>query len=252
VRPTGSPRLIRSRARGGTFLSGRPTLLLALFAAACGGEISGAERGEEVFESSDLSPSDLNVFSCATCHGADQGPGPTDGLPGYRLFGVAARTRFWGDDYRVLRDAVDACLVFFMKGEPLAGEDDDFHALYEYLVSISPDQAAGDPYPFTVVENVADLPRGDADRGGEVFQRACRGCHGEAFSADGSILREQVNLPGVTETYGEDFPGIEPSLVVIEKVRHGRFFDIGGDMPLFSEEALSDDDLGALLAYLEL
>ena len=56
----------------------------------------------------------------------------------------------------------------------------------------------------------------------------------------------------ITETYPEDFPGVDPSLVVIEKVRHGRFFNIGGEMPLFSEEALSDDDLGALLSYLEL
>jgi thiosulfate dehydrogenase len=230
----------------------RAAACFAVLAAACGGEISGAERGEEVFESSGLSPSDLNVFSCATCHSADEGAGPTDGPPGYRMFGVAARTRYWGDDYARLRDAVDACLVFFMKGEPLADDDDDFHALYEYLVSITPDGAAGEPYPFTVVENVADVPRGDPGRGGEVYQRACQRCHGEAFSADGSILRDEVNLPGVTADYPEDFPGVEPSLVVIEKVRHGRFFDIGGEMPPFSEEAMSDDDLGALLSFLEL
>ncbi len=227
-------------------------LALLLAAAACGGEISGAERGEEVFGSSDLSPSDLNVFACSTCHTADEGAGPTDGTPGYRMFGVAARSRFWGDDYGVLEDAVNACLVFFMKGDPLVPEEDDFHALYEYLISITPEGASDEPYPFTVVENVEDVPRGDAGRGEEVYQRACRRCHGEAFSADGSILREEVNLPGVTEEYGEDFPGVEPSLVVIEKVRHGRFFDIGGEMPLFSQEALSDGDLGALLAYLEL
>ena len=232
----------------------RPTgaALGLVLAAACGGEISGAERGEEVFGSRGLSPSELNVFSCASCHTADEGPGPTDGLPGYRLFGVAARTRLWGDDYGVLKDAVDACLVFFMKGEPLAGEDEDFHALYEYLVSITPDGSADEPYAFTVVENVADVPRGDAGRGEDVYRVACQGCHGAAFSADGSILREEVNLPGVTAEYAELFPGVEPSLVVIEKVRHGRFFDIGGDMPLFSTEAMSDADLGALLAFLEL
>lgn len=230
----------------------RACVALLALAAACGGEISGAERGEELFGSSELSPSDLNVFSCATCHSADEGAGPTDGSPGYRLFGAAARTRYWGDDYAVLRDAVDACLVFFMKAEPLAAEDEDFHALYEYLLSITPDGAPEDPYPFTVIENVADVARGDPGRGEEVYQRACGRCHGDAFSAGGSILREEVNLPGVTADYPADFPGVEPSLVVIEKVRHGRFFDIGGEMPLFSEEALSDDDLGALLAFLEL
>lgn len=229
----------------------RPAVLL-LALAACGGDVSGAERGEEVFGSSDLSPSDLNVFSCATCHTAEEGAGPTDGAPGYRLFGVAARTRYWGDDYALLKEAVDACLVFFMKGDPLVPEDEDAHALYEYLLSITPDGAADEPYDFTVVENVSDVPRGDAGRGAEVYEVACRRCHGEAFSADGSILRDEVNLPGVTADYGEEFPGVEPSLVVIEKVRHGRFFDIGGEMPLFSTEAMSDEDLGALLSFLEL
>lgn len=230
----------------------RRGLALLLAAAACGGEISGAERGAEVFESTDLSPSDLNVFSCATCHTADEGAGPTDGHPGYRMFGVAARTRYWGEDYGLLKDAVSACLVFFMKGEPLDPEAEDFHALYEYLLSITPDGAPGEPYAFTVVEDVVDVPRGDAGRGEAVYARSCQHCHGQAFSADGSILREEVNLPGVTETYPQEFPGVEPSLVVIEKVRHGRFFGVGGEMALFSEEALSDDDLGDLLAYLEL
>lgn len=233
-------------------MSGRALAAALGLVAACGGEISGAERGAELFESRSLSPSDLNVFTCATCHSAEPGDGPSDGEPGYRLFGAAARARYWGEDYAVLRDAVDACLVFFMKAEPLAPDDEDFHALYEYLLSITPDGAGDQPFPFTVVENVADVARGDAGRGEEVYRRACQECHGAAFSADGSILRTEVNLPGVAEHYPHEFPGVEPSLVVIEKVRHGRFFDIGGDMPLFSLEALSDDDLGALLAYLEL
>ena len=41
--------------------------------------------------------------------------------------------------------------------------------------------------------------------------------------------------------------GASPRLVVIEKVRHGQFFGVGGNMPLFSREAMSDADLGALL-----
>jgi thiosulfate dehydrogenase len=225
--------------------------LVALLAA-CGGEVSGADRGEELFESTSLSPSSLNVFACSTCHSAEAGDDLSGGAAGYRLYGSALRPRFWGDEYDALREAVDACLLFFMKAEPLEPDDDDFHALYEYLVSVSPDDAPSDPLPFTVVENVADVERGDAGRGEEVYARSCAACHGDAFSADGSILRSEVNLPGVTADYPNLFPGIDPSLVVIEKVRHGRFFNIGGDMPLFSQEALSDEDLGALLSYLEL
>lgn len=228
--------------------------LLALLAAgACSSEISGAERGEELFSSTSLSPSSLNVFSCSTCHTADTGDSVSDGEAGYRLFGATRRTRFWGGDYDSVREAVDACLDFFMKRrDPLDPEEDDFHALYEYLLSISPDEAPTDPLPFTVVENVVDVERGDPGRGAEVYERSCNHCHGAAGTAAGSILRTEINLPGITETYGDLFPGVDPSLVVIEKVRHGRFFNVGGDMPLFSQEALSNEDLGALLAYLEL
>jgi thiosulfate dehydrogenase len=225
---------------------------LSLVPAACTTEIPGAQRGAELFASTELSPSDLNRFSCATCHdpAADApqvGPGA-----GYGLYGVTRRAPYWGGERLTLREAVDDCLVFFMKGDPLDVESDDAHALYDYLVSISPDGAPDQPLPFTVVENVTDVARGDAARGEVVYDGACRRCHGAAFSADGSILDKTVNLPGVTANYADDFPGVDPSLVVIEKVRHGRFFDIGGDMAPFSRQAMSDQDLGALLEYLQL
>jgi thiosulfate dehydrogenase len=230
-----------------------PLLLAGLLSSACGGEISGAERGQELFHSTSLSPSSLNRFSCAVCHETGPGQTPTSGPAGYRLHGAVARTRYWGGDYTSLRDATDACLVFFMRGDPLDPAQEDFHALYEFLLELSPPDASSEPYPFTVVENVADVPRGDAGRGEEVYAAACRRCHGEAFtSGTGSILRVPVPLPGVADTYPAEFPGVDPSLVVIEKVRHGRFFGIGGEMPLYSLEAMSDGDLGALLEYLEL
>ena len=46
-------------------------------------------------------------------------------------------------------------------------------------------------------------------------------------------------------------PG-EARFAVVEKLRHGRFFNIGGVMPLYSLEALSDQDVADLLAYLGL
>lgn len=238
----------------------RRAALLLLALAACGGEISGADRGKELFRSTSLSESDLNVFSCADCHSTGEGDHPSGGLPGYRMPGVAMRPLFWGDEYATLRDAIEPCRVYFMKGDRVEPEDladyyesDDLHALYEYLLELSPPGSSDEPYPFTVVEQVADVERGDAAAGEAIYERSCEGCHGVAHAdADGSILRETVNLPEVTETYDTDFPGVDPSLVVIEKVRHGRFFNIGGDMPLFSLEALTDAQLGDLLAYLEL
>ena len=51
---------------------------------------------------------------------------------------------------------------------------------------------------------------------------------------------------------GERLPGAEATRLIIEKVRHGQFFGVGGNMPLFSTEALKDEDLGAILTYLGL
>lgn len=231
----------------------RAVALAALVASGCTGEISGVERGEELFTSPSLSPSSLNVFACATCHSVEPGDTVSGGLPGYRLSGVPSRPTYWGGDYDLLREAVNACLVFFMKGEPLDPDSDDFHALYEYLLSLGDLGGPTEALPFTVVENIVDVPRGDRSAGEAVYMRSCQFCHGDAHtSGAGSILRIPVPLPGIVETYPSLFPGVDPSLVIIEKVRHGRFFSIGGEMPLFSLEALSDDELGALLSYLEL
>ena len=40
--------------------------------------------------------------------------------------------------------------------------------------------------------------------------------------------------------------------VVIEKIRHGRFFNIGGVMPLYSTEVMTDQDIADIAAYLGL
>jgi thiosulfate dehydrogenase len=250
VRPTGSPPEASRPGSRRSPLGGRALGLVVL--AACGGEISGAERGAELFESTSLSPSEDNRFACATCHSPEAGARPSDGDPGYRLHGAINRPSYWGGDYDRLEDAVDACLRLFMRGAQLDPEAEDFHALYEYLLEISPPEAPAEPFPLTIVENVVDVERGDAGRGAEVYDASCRVCHGAAFSGDGSILEGQYDLPAVTAGYDSMFPGVDPSLVVIEKVRHGRFFEIGVDMPLFTLEAMSDEDLGALLAYLEL
>ena len=231
----------------------RFVLILPMVLAACTSEISGAERGEELFRSTSVSPTDLNVFTCATCHETDEGAALTGGgLSGYNLHGVANRAPYWGGDRATLRDAVDACLVFFMKAPELDPDSADTRAIFDYLQSISPADAPSEPLEFSVIETIVDVERGDAARGETVFEEACERCHGAAFTANGSILRIEYNLPEITESYPQDFPGVDPSLVVIEKIRHGRFFDIGGDMPLFSVEAMSDADIGALLTFLDL
>ncbi len=232
----------------------RAALVLAALAAACTQEVPAAERGGELFRDPSLADSEFNTgVSCATCH---QTTGTPDGDridPGYSLYGVAARSAYWGDTVHNLAEAVNSCLVYFMRGRALDETSEDARALYEYLLSITPDGSPSDPLPVTIVENVAAVPLGDEAAGEMVFRKACSRCHGAAHSGNGNITDPEIILPEYAiDNYPTDFPGIPPGLLVIEKIRHGRFFDIGGYMPLYSIEALTDQQIGDLLAFLGL
>ena len=230
-------------------------LALALLGVGCGGEepVAAADFGEQLFRDARLSDSDFNDFSCATCHSTEPAPGDGKQYAGYSLHDSAFRASWWGGYETRLLDAVNVCYVNFMRGvTPLSEDEPKGRALYEYLVRISPNRDAP-ALPFTVVKDILEVPpRGSAERGAEVYRAACLECHGELHSGNGRITTSASILPEVTSEYAEVFPGVAPSLIVTEKVRHGRFFGVGGTMPLYSREALSDEDLGALLAYLGL
>jgi thiosulfate dehydrogenase len=224
---------------------------VALLLAGCG-PTPAAEYGEELFGDAKLSDSKYNTFSCATCHAATATPPAGRLYPGLSLHDVASRPHWWGGYETSLLDAVNFCYTAFMRGTtPLAPEDPKSRALYEYLASLSPD-ASAPAQPFTLVKDIADVPRGNATRGAEVYTAACQDCHGAAHTGKGRLTPLAPVLPEVSQEYGELFPGVSPGLVFIEKVRHGRFFGVGGNMPPYSQEALSDPDLGALLAFLGL
>ena len=108
---------------------------------------------------------------------------------GYTLRDSAFRPSWWGGYETNLLDAVNFCYVNFMRGvSPLTPEDPKSRALYEYLVSISPD-AKAPALPFTVVKDIGDLPRGSTTRGAEVYRAACQTCHGETHSGKGRLTR---------------------------------------------------------------
>ncbi|MDY7230077.1 c-type cytochrome [Hyalangium rubrum] len=229
-------------------------LVAGLWVAGCGGSgaTPAADYGEELFQDSRLSESQFNSFSCATCHATTATPEPGRMNAGYALHNVASRPNWWGGYETRLLDAVNFCYVNFMRGvTPLAPEDPKSRALYEYLVRLSPDPEAA-ALPLTVVKDITDVPRGDIGRGGEVYRAACQTCHGELHTGKGRIAANASVLPEVVGDYDALFPGVPKQLVVIEKVRHGQFFGVGGNMPPYSREALSDADLGALLTYLGL
>ncbi|NOK35627.1 c-type cytochrome [Corallococcus exercitus] len=236
-------------------LRGGVAALLVGVLAGCGGEAeprAAADFGEELFQDARLSESTFNRFSCATCHvTTPEAPaGRMDS--GHSLYNVAARPGWWGGYETHLLDAVNFCYVNFMRGvTKLEAEDPRSRALYEYLSRISPD-AQAPALPFTVVKDIQDVPRGEVARGEAVYRAACQSCHGATHTGEGRLTELASLLPEVTQDYDRLFPGIPHAQVVIEKVRHGQFFGVGGNMPPYSTEALSDADLGALLTYLGL
>lgn len=208
--------------------------------------IAAADLGQHLFHAPGFSGSRFNAFACGTCH-ADEPDDPTL-RSGYSLVGSAFRPTYWGGYETRLIDAVSFCLVFFMRGETLDPADPRGRALYEYLVRISPDPEPA-ALPLTVVANITAVDRGDARRGAEVWDEACAVCHGAPHTGRGRISELASVVPETSIEFADRI-GANPDLVLVEKVRHGQFFGVGGNMPLFSLEALPDEDLGALLAYL--
>lgn len=224
-----------------------PTIALAAFLLAGCPPPTGVQVGERIFNDPRLADSEFNSFSCATCHSVDDA---TDGPRiGVTLKNVVGRPTWWGGQSPRLLDAVNFCNVFFMRGAPLDPSDPRARALYEYVVSISP-EATSPEMPLTVVENVTTVARGDPRRGEDVFNASCRVCHGAPRTGIGRINELASIVPDASIEFAvaNDF---DPELVIVEKIRHGQFFAVGGNMPMFTREALSDEDLGALMGFLD-
>lgn len=218
-----------------------------LAAVGCGARPA-EEYGRALFDDPGVSSAASNRFRCSTCH--EIAPQPGGVHPGYDLYDAAARPAWWGGTVTTLLDATNQCITSFMRGKALAPDDDKGRALFVYLKSQSPD-ATAPLQPLTVVQNIVDVPSGDAGRGAATWKQACAGCHGAPHTGEGRLSDTVSLVPDDSiAAHGSDpMTGARP--VVIEKVRHGKFFNVGGDMPLFSVEALSDAQLGDILAYLE-
>ena len=224
---------------------------ISLFGGACdAGEdtITAVARGRAVFASPAFSNSRFNDYACATCHTTEAATQPPP--IAVSLNGVVARASWWGGGVTRLYDAVDFCWVNFMRGHPaLDPTNTDARALFEYLASLGGD-APQPTAPLTIVETIAPVGRGDAGRGAITFARSCAPCHGDAHTGRGRINDDAAIVPEDSSAFA-DANGFDPDLVVIEKVRHGPFFGVGGTMPFFTREVLSDEALADLLAYLD-
>jgi thiosulfate dehydrogenase len=209
------------------------------------------QEGRRLFSSPSLSPAGDNVFSCATCH--DITTIQTRIRPGYTVYDAFHRSGWWGGNELTFFDSVNECVKQFMADQPngLSPMDESGRALLVYLESLAPD-ASAPLLPLTVVQNIVDVPSGSAANGAAVWQQGCATCHGAPHTGQGRITPLAALVPDDSlAAHGTD-PKTGARPVTIEKVRHGKFYNVGGRMPLFSKEALSDAQLGDLLAYLEM
>lgn len=211
----------------------------------------GVARGEALFRSRALSTSRINLYTCATCHDATV-EASEQVKTGAVLAGATLRPSFWGGQSNDLLHAVDECRSNFMgASEPLRADEPNAVALYQYLASLE----LGSPQPvaFTTVRIIDDaLERGDAANGALLYDRACGYCHGAISTAAGRLGERVPRLPADGITEHEGYTPRLLRLVFIEKVRHGKFFGYGGDMPPFSLEVLSDAELSDILEALGL
>ncbi|MCS6899531.1 MAG: c-type cytochrome [Myxococcales bacterium] len=232
----------------------KPRLILAaaLLVGCSGdpGEIrrTAAERGAALFSSPSLSRNQFNPFACSTCHATAQHPAAGRRLPGADLDGVTARPHFWGGQEGDLLRSVNHCLrIFMLDSQGLTRDDPRASDLYAFLASLPLVETT--PVPFTVVGVIRDVPVGDATRGGEIYGKACRSCHGTPHDGAGRLPGASL-LPEETIAEHSDYDPLELRVTVIEKIRHGSFLGYAGRMPPFSVEVLSDGEVGDLLSYL--
>lgn len=217
--------------------------------------VPAAERGSELARDPRLSASATNAYSCTTCHSTSTEEEQARLLPGYSLVGASQRPMLWNGGLTSFKDAVSQCLVDFMRSEPLTAQDANGLALLAYMQTLpaSPSVPAlsGLSQPCTVVRNIDDLylrslPTADPARGAKTYQSACASCHGQPHTGEGRLGSRFSVLPEDTlATFGA-----QSRAVIAEKVRHGKYFGIGGLMPFYCTERLSDGQLADLLGYL--
>lgn len=231
-------------------------LLGVLALAACADtevRASAAAHGAALAQDPTASRSRYNVFACTTCHAVRAADVGSRLLPGAPLEGAARRPSFWGGETVHLREAVERCWVYFMRGTPTDLDEQTGEALYAWLDSLAPEgsTAGTQPVAQTWPRTVRSPAAGDPAMGRAVWQRACANCHGAVGTGAGrlstlvSIVPPETEREHCADPVPEAYPDRTTYMrtVVVEKIRHGSFLGYAGTMPPFSTEALSDDDV---------
>lgn len=199
---------------------GGALLVLALRDVAGAGEGEGAGAGDRDEESADPVAEGEQLFltGCVTCHGVD-GVG-SDLAP--TLIGVGEAAA----DFQLRTGRMPAPIAAGTgqpPTKPVAYTDDQIEALVAYVGSLG----EGPPIPDV------DIDRGDIVEGGDLYRANCAACH-NAAGIGGALT-------------GGDYA---PSLSTVEPTQIGEAMRTGpGQMPRFSEDEISDEELDAIARY---
>lgn len=235
-------------------------LWASLALAGCGATertVTLAERGAELARDPSVTRSQYNRFACTTCHAERAGDVAGRPLPGAVMAGAARRPSYWGGEVLHLREAVERCWVYFMRGVRADLDGPNGAAIYAWIEALSEgDGGVSGAVAFTVPRTARDLMGGDPARGRAVYARACQSCHGALGSGAGRAGPLVAILPA--DTLAEHCNGMPPvgvpdlptytRMTVYQKTRHGGFLGYGGTMPPFSTEVLSDEQLADLVS----
>lgn len=171
--------------------------------------------------------SDLYQAHCVSCHGAEgvgleMEPGVKEGGP--PLTGVGAASV----DFMLRTGRMPAETWWEpLERRPPAFDGTERAALVAYVTSLP---GEGPPIP-----NISGWPDADLARGRELFTTNCAACHGPT-AAGIAVGQDDVS---------SNLEDVEP-IVVAEAIRTGP-----GVMPVFGEEILGQEDLEAVVAWVD-
>ncbi len=156
--------------------------------------------------------------SCISCHDAD-GSGTVDG-PDIREVGELGADFMLRTGRMPLAKPGPQAPI-----KPPAYTDSEIEALVTYVGSFGDGPAIPD----------VDLSSADTVEGGELYRANCQACHNA--SGIGGALSYGRHAPSLTKT--------DPTQIV-EAIRFGP-----GEMPVFAEDILTDDQVDSITAYIE-
>jgi len=170
-------------------------------------------------------------LGCGTCHAATFRQEAEDGLlrAGHPLEGAAYRGTWWNG--RITTDAGDAsdfCLKTFVDPNRAGFTAAERKALVLYMQALGSQRGIS---PLVLLRRDAgdvDLSEGNAERGHDVYARACTSCH-----------------EGGRETIRELFGDLSPAQVA-GVIRKG-----SGTMPFFQIDRLTARQVADVAAYME-